>query len=262
MKALIINADDLGLTSGVTRGIIDAHLKGVVTSTSALMNSPIIGESLAMAGQKTPALGIGVHLVLTWGKPLLLPDEIPGLVDEQGDFYKFDQLARHVKNLNSDEVRKEWRAQIEAFLANGSQPDHLDSHHHISYSSEGLFRIMLDLAREYDLPIRYPSFPDNATAWKSFPAALVEQYSIRSPQNCIVSFYGQTVSLTNLVGIFSTLPEGVSELMCHLGYTDRELMEGSSYNTVREKEFQLLVSPEVKTAVEKNGVVLSKFSDL
>ncbi|MCJ7520162.1 MAG: carbohydrate deacetylase [Anaerolineaceae bacterium] len=262
MKALIINADDLGLTSGVTRGIIDAHLKGVVTSTSALMNSPIIAEGLAMARQKAPSLGIGVHLVLTWGKPMLLPREIPGLVDDHGDFCKFDQLARRVENLNSDEVRKEWRTQIEAFLANRLQPDHLDSHHHISYSSESLFRIMLDLAREYDLPIRYPSLPDNATAWKGFPAALVDQYSIRSPQNCIVSFYGQAVSLTNLVEILSTLPKGVSELMCHPGYADRELMEGSSYNTVREKEFQLLVSPEIKAAVEKNGVILSRFSDL
>jgi predicted glycoside hydrolase/deacetylase ChbG (UPF0249 family) len=72
MKRLIINADDFGLTPGVTRGILDAHLNGVVTSTSAMMNSPHIADSLA-AAQDAPKLGMGVHLVLTWGKPMLTP---------------------------------------------------------------------------------------------------------------------------------------------------------------------------------------------
>lgn len=262
MKKLIINADDLGLTPGVTRGIMDAHLKGVVTSTSALMNSPYIANSLALARQVAPNLGIGVHLVLTRGKPLRPPDDVPTLVDGHGNFYKLHQLTRHVEDLNLDEIRAEWQAQIEAFIAAGRQPDHLDSHHHSSYSNQSLFTIMLELAREYNLPIRHPSIPESAYSGNETMNAVLGQYSIRSPQACITSFYGQAVSMANLAAILSTIPEGVSELMCHPGYADSELIEGSSYNTAREQELQVLTSPETKAAVEINRIILGRFSDL
>ena len=97
MKRLIINADDFGLTPGVTRGILDAHINGVVTSTSAMMNSPHIAASLAAAQQDAPNLGMGVHLVLTWGKPVLAPEKVPTLVDDTGHFYKIFQLSGHAK---------------------------------------------------------------------------------------------------------------------------------------------------------------------
>jgi predicted glycoside hydrolase/deacetylase ChbG (UPF0249 family) len=66
----------------------------------------------------------------------------------------------------------------------------------------------------------------------------------------------------NLIDILSSIPEGVSEIMCHPGYADRELIESSSYTIEREMELQLLVSPEIKAAVEENGVILGRFSDL
>jgi predicted glycoside hydrolase/deacetylase ChbG (UPF0249 family) len=262
MKNLIINADDLGLSRGVTRGIIDAHLKGVVTSTSALMNSPIISESLAVVNQESPDLGVGVHLVLTWGKPLLPPGDIPTLVDGQGNFYRFHQLSSQISLFNLNEVRAEWQEQIESFIASGRQPDHLDSHHHSSYSSQGLFTVMAELAQEYNLPIRYPTKPEGNFPESDTLKQILEKYPIHSPQACITSFYGQSVSIVNLIEILSTIPEGVSEIMCHPGYADRELIESSSYTIEREMELQLLVSPEIKAAVEENGVILGRFSDL
>lgn len=262
MKNLIINADDFGLTPEVTRGIIDAHLKGIVTSTSAMMNSPHIIQSLAAARQDAPELGVGVHLVLTWGQPLLPVDEVSTLVDGQGHFYKIQQLSEKANNFDLGEVRAEWQAQVEAFLAAGRKPDHLDSHHHSSCSSQDLFTVMLELAREYSLPIRFPTKLDG-----NFPpieplVQVLEKSSVRSPQSCITSFYEEGVSMENLTGIISAAPEGVSELMCHPGYADRELMEGSSYNTARELEMRILTSPEIKSCFEKYGVRLGRFSDL
>ena len=67
---LIVNADDYGRTPGVSRGIRQAHLRGIVTSTTAMMNMPAIEEDLQAALEETPELGLGVHLVLTCGAPL------------------------------------------------------------------------------------------------------------------------------------------------------------------------------------------------
>jgi len=262
MKRLIINADDFGLTPGVTRGILDAHINGIVTSTSAMMNSAYIAESLAAAFRDAPNLGMGVHLVLTWGKPVLPPEEVPTIVDEKGYFFKIFQLSGHVGNFDLTEVHNEWRAQIEAFIASGRKPDHLDSHHHSSYSDPKLFKVMLELARDYDLPIRLPSKPEDGSIQIEPFAQILGQHAVRFPLSCITAFYDKGASISNLFKIISAIPEGISELMCHPGYADSELMEGSSYTTARETELRILTSDEIQTYIKENDISLARFSDL
>src|SRR5512133_2836973 len=131
MKRLIINSDDYGRSSDISRGIREAHLQGVVTSTTCMMNIHTTADDIKIALQETPKLGLGVHLVLTTGRPLSAPESIPSLVDENGSFFKLRPLLDRLPNLNVEEVKKEWRAQIERFLqVAGRVPTHLDSHHH------------------------------------------------------------------------------------------------------------------------------------
>ena len=66
---VIFNADDFGLTKGVTDGIIQSHTKGIVTSTSLIMNGRAVSYAVEQA-KKHPSLRVGLHLVLSWGKPL------------------------------------------------------------------------------------------------------------------------------------------------------------------------------------------------
>ena len=80
---LIINADDFGMTEGVTIGILLAHQQGVLTSTTCMINMPFAEFALKQA-QKFPQLGVGIHLVLTLGKPLI--DGALSYTDENGDF--------------------------------------------------------------------------------------------------------------------------------------------------------------------------------
>lgn len=262
MKRLIINADDFGLTPGVTRGILDAHINGVVTSTSAMMNSPHLAENLAAATKVAPNLGMGVHLVLTWGIPVLAPEKVTTLVDDTGHFYKIFQLSGHAEDFDLNEVRNEWQAQIEAFIAAGRRPDHLDSHHHSSYSNPALFAAMLELAREYDLPIRLPSKPESSSPEIESLVQIPGHHPVRFPLSCITAFYDEGASIANLSKILTTIPDGISELMCHPGYTDSELMEGSSYTTMRKTELRILTGKDVKACIEENGVTLARFSDL
>jgi predicted glycoside hydrolase/deacetylase ChbG (UPF0249 family) len=67
-------------------------------------------------------------------------------------------------------VRAEWRAQIEKFIATTSRrPTHLDSHHHASYFTAGLFRTMLELAQEYGCAIRLPVALGNDDTFAGLP---------------------------------------------------------------------------------------------
>src|SRR5215212_10143573 len=157
MKQLIINSDDYGRTPEISHGIREAHLHGVVTSTTCMMNIPTTADDIAIALKEAPNLGMGVHLVLTMGRPISAPESIASIVDENGDFFKYTPFTERLAQLHMDEVKAEWRAQIEAFIgAAGRNPTHLDSHHHSSYFSPALFRGMLELVQEYRCPVRFP----------------------------------------------------------------------------------------------------------
>ena len=144
---LIVNADDYGHTAGVSAGIREAHLQGIVTSTSAMMNRPAVVEALTAAAQCCPRLGIGVHLVLTSGFPVLPSECVQSLLGSNHKFFGEEGFIEHLPEINLDEVWAEWSAQVEKFVAvTGHWPDHLDSHHHSSYFTPALFEMMLKLA--------------------------------------------------------------------------------------------------------------------
>src|SRR3989440_1982544 len=69
VRCLVVNADDFGLSPGVTDGILEAHAAGVVSSVSVLVNAP--GWEHAVAALRgTESLGVGLHLNLTAGEPV------------------------------------------------------------------------------------------------------------------------------------------------------------------------------------------------
>jgi len=265
MKRLVINSDDYGRTPEISRGIREAHLRGVVTSTTCMINIPTTTDDVAIALKETPNLGLGVHLVLTMGRPISSPEAVPSIVDENGDFFKYTPLIEHLTSLNLDEVKKEWRSQIEAFIkASGRKPTHIDSHHHSSYFSPNLFRGMLELAKEYDCAIRFPftevSSEIEETA-KHVPD-LVQEFNPRRPDVFFVNFYDETATKEDLLNIISNVGEGTSEIMCHPGYVDDAFAKESVYNFQRERELKILTDADIKQAIESQNIKLITFADL
>ena len=114
MKKLIINADDFGYSRAVTYGILDSYKTGILTSTTMMMNTEAT-EHAAETAKENPELGVGVHLVLTFGKPLLNTHKT--IVDEGGNFRKLSIYENGNFEIDLEEVYKEWRAQIEKFLS-------------------------------------------------------------------------------------------------------------------------------------------------
>jgi hypothetical protein len=264
-KHLIVNADDYGRTASVSSGIRHAHLNGIVTTTTAMMNMPAVIEDIRVAQAECPRLGLGVHLTLTAGRPVLPPAQAPTLVDHNGAFLRLDQLTTALPNVNPAELRAEWRAQIEKFLATGAALDHLDSHHHTSYFTETAFGIMLDLANEYHVSARRPRAKDendaDALSRAEFTERLLSKKQVRCPDHFITSFYDAGVTITHLLSILNALPDGLTEIMSHPGYVDDELLHGSSYNLRREEEIEVLTSDEVKEATTANRITLRTFKE-
>ena len=264
---LIVNADDYGRTPGVSLGIREAHLRGIVTSTTVLMNMREVQEDLGRALSECPHLGLGVHLVLTSGGP------VPSLANGGGAFPDMAEQVERLSRLDPAEAMAEWHAQIERFVAvTGRAPDHLDSHHHVSYSSEMLFRAMLELADEYGCAIRVPR-PANGGPMVGLPSALapvveefvvrlVSEFAPRCPDYFEGTFYDAQATQTTLLNLLADLPSGVTELMCHPGYADAELLTGSTYNRQRETELRVLTDPAVSALVKEWGIQPITFQGL
>lgn len=266
MKRLIVNSDDYGRSPDISRGIREAHLQGVVTSTTCMMNIPTTAGDIAIALRETPKLGMGVHLVLTMGRPISAPESVLSLVDEDGTFFKNRLLLERLPDINIGEVKQEWCAQIERFIqAAGRTPTHLDSHHHSSYYTPGLLRAMLELAREYGCAIRYP-FTD---LWSELEETynvvpgLIQEFNPGRPDFFIADFYDEDATLDYLLEIIKNLEDGTSELMCHPGHVDQAFAERESpYNFQRERELNILTDPSIKQAIASNAIELISFADL
>lgn len=265
-KRLIVNADDYGLTPGVSQGIRHAHLHGIVTSTTAMMNKPAVEAALCQALGECPHLGLGVHLVLTSGAPVLPEEQVWTLTGGQANFPRLAEQTDRLSELNAEELHNEWRTQIERFIAaSGRTPDHLDSHHHISYFSPVLFRCMLELAGEYGCAIRMPLRSldgDESTGLpaellphiREFAPELMEAFKPACPDYFTAGFYGPSATAAKLAEILANLPEGVTEIMCHPGQLDSALLAGSSYNRQRAVELAVLTDAAVITELSRRGI--------
>ncbi len=266
MKRLIINSDDYGRTPDISRGIREAHLRGVVTSTTCMMNIPTTAADVALALAETPQLGMGVHLVLTMGRPSVTREAGSSITDENGNFFKYTPFIEHVPQMDMDEVKAEWQAQIEAFIkAAGRKPTHIDSHHHSSYFAPQLFRTMLELAQQYDCAIRFP-FTDKISSeveetYKHVPN-LIEEFNPRRPDTFLVDFYDEQATHEELLRLVNNLSDGTTEIMCHPGYVDEAFANESVYNFQRERELQILTDPTIKEAIETNGIKLMTFAEV
>jgi hypothetical protein len=278
VKSLIVNADDYGHAPGISEGIRQGHLGGIVTSTSAMMNRPLAPAELTVAARTCPNLGIGVHLVLTAGKPVLAADRLSTLVDGDGNFHKLPALVERINQIDLEQVWAEWNAQVEKFIHHyGRNPDHLDSHHHCSYFSPALFDRMVRLAEQLHCAIRKPFGADSADAASYLPQELVasamQNYTAFTTQTLptttdvfISDFYGEGATLDHLLAVLDAVAADPAhetfELMCHPAKMDHELHGISDYNIQRTDELTILQDQSIRELLRALDISLIKYSDL
>lgn len=265
VKTLIVNADDYGLTPAVSAGIREAHTRGIVTSTTAMMNMPTVEEALRSARRECPDLGIGVHLNLVEGEPLTPPTQIPSLVDSEGRLSLYRSMI-DPDRVNPDEVETELRAQVARFVDLAGPPTHLDAHYHSTLLYPAYWRIMVRIAQELHVPVRcFPKpelraaiIPSTVPAHDEMIAFAMER-GVRYPDTLELRFHQDGVSFEMLESIISELPTGVTELMCHPGRCD-DALEG--YRELRERELELLIDPRVRARIMADGVTLASYRAL
>jgi predicted glycoside hydrolase/deacetylase ChbG (UPF0249 family) len=222
MKYLIVNGDDFGISQGINRGIIEAYHRGILTSASLIVNMSS-SEEAARLSHDLPYLSVGLHVNFAPSAGELVIDltDPDSCRDELGSqFRRFQELM-------------------------GYQPTHLDSHHN-AHRDPRLLPHFLDLARQYQLPLRE-----------------------HCPVRYFSKFYGQwdgaphleQISVESLARMLKTeVQDGCTELSCHPGYIDAEFQ--SNYSIEREAELQTLCDPCIREAIVERQIQLVSFRDL
>jgi len=283
MKRLIVNADDFGRAPGVNRGILDAHVTGIVTSTTVMINYPDAPAGIERIQADAPDLGLGLHLNLTSGPPVSAPEDIPSLVTEDGLFYDLRGWTQHFESFEAGHIEREMEAQLNRFIQlTGHPPDHLDAHHHSTYFHPVALQMMLNISEQFNIPMRnagldMPSEHAVRTIIEmlgdipadfvrrlveNLKAVVAESGSPFWPTRFNKNFYQDRATLGDLLVILTNLPDNsVTELMCHPGYPD-EALARSGYIHHRAAEVAHLTHAATLECIESEGITLITFGDL
>jgi chitin disaccharide deacetylase len=246
----VVNADDLGRTAAINSGVFEAHRHGVVTSATLMVIYPA-APAAAREAATCPGLGVGLHVQLSGGAPLLPAEALPSLVDEHGLLPR--RPDERLAGADPAEVRSEVRAQLERFRElTGRLPTHLDSHHH-AHRLPVVLGALGELAREHRLPVRAAS---------AQVAAELRQAGLVTTDGFVEDFYDEAATPETLRRILEELPRGVTELMCHPGRVDAELRSNSAYVDAREREIEVLTAQDTRRWVQELDIRLVHFGDL
>jgi chitin disaccharide deacetylase len=227
-RSLIVNADDLGLSAGVNRGIARAHEHGIVTCASLMVRAPH-ATAAAEYARAHPRLSVGLHVDLgEWhytGEAWIAAYEVVALDD-------------------AGAVRAEVDAQLARFHELvGRSPTHLDSHQHV-HREPPARDVVVAHARRLGVPVR------ELTPGIRYEGGFYGQAAHGEP-------WPRGIAPETLCALLRQLPEGTTELGCHPGLGDES---GSSYSRERDVETATLCDPRVLATLREEGIELWSFA--
>lgn len=260
-RLLIVNADDFGMCHAVNEAILRTLLDGVATSTTLMAPCPWAPHAMRLL-KEHPEIPFGVHLTLVsdfgiyrWG-PLASRDRVPSLIDETGTFFRYERIPVLLARAVVAEVEIEFRAQIEAVLAAGLRPTHLDWHCIADGGRADIFELTLRLAREYGLAMRVHDRP-HAERLRGMGLPVVDHGVLDSYH------LDPATKPAAYARLLRELPAGLSEWAVHpsLGNDEARALEPESW-PVRRADLDFLTSPDARDILDAEGIVLLDYRAL
>lgn len=240
MPQLIVNADDFGRSTAINAGIIEAHQKGIVTSTSLMTRREALAEAVQLA-KANPKLGIGLHLDL---------DHFFNVQHGVGRLLSYKDPA-----LPMSAIVQETETQIQEAFATGLHITHLDGHHHAHLRPE-LFAAIVALTAKYKIPvIRYfrgfydGLYPGANMAWVQ---DLITRFGLKCTQVFFAGWEAVESALPGYSYFDLSVPFETAELMVHPG-------KGEAW---RERELAHCTDAKVREALTEKQISLVNFTGI
>lgn len=271
---LVVNADDLGHSAAIDRGIVRAARDGIVRSTSALAAGPTLDAALVEA--QAAGLGIGVHLALSGGlRPAAAPDLVRSLVVPSPTGPRLRRGwpefvgAWAAGRVDLDEVEAELTAQVEHVVRRVPRVDHLDGHQHLHVLPPIWARVLRVAERFSIRAVRLPLERGATRHPKIAVLALLARRArrtipanMRHPDSFLGLALAGRLDEPALLGVLDALGPGTHELGCHPGDADEPVPEDPSWRYGWRRELEALTSPRVLARVRARGIELVDYGAL
>ena len=281
MKKLIVNADDFGRRPLINQAVAEAVDKKGLLSASLMAGEPYFAEAVEIA-QKRPQLGVGVHLTLVDGQPVLPAEEIPTLAVHHGCFLPdHGAFVKHYVQgkIARADIEKELAAQLDKVMQTGIVPTHVDSHQHM-HMLPGIFPLVLKLAAERGIKrvrISRGIYGNPFTPWPGI-GDLVGKFGLETlscidrrqakaqgfacPDNFVGQVAGGAVTAEFMKELAEKFAAGSVEVMLHPGLKNEALIAETGWQHDYEAEFHAVCDADVQEKLSRKGIILSNFGDL
>jgi chitin disaccharide deacetylase len=286
VRRLIVNADDFGYTSGVNRAIIEAHVHGVVTSSTLMANGAAFDEAVQLAAT-VPKLSVGCHIVLTDGEPVLNVTQLPTLtVNSHFRDGMMTFAARAITGqMRPEEISAEATAQIRKLQAAGISVSHIDTHKH-THLFPKILRPLLQAAAACGvrairnpfgprLPLRSSQLLSRPNLWtrhaqvrilQTFAGKFrhaVDREGFSTPDGTLGIVVTGVLDESLFHAIARSIPEGTWEFVCHPGYVDAALQSAKTrLRESREIELRVLTLRAAREILAQQGIQLISYNEL
>ncbi len=274
-KALVITADDFGLSLPVNEAVEEGYRSGILTAASLMVGAPKFGDAVDRA-RTLPGLGIGLHVTLLDGRSVLPPDQVPGLVGPDGRFFN-NPVRFGTALFFSTELRRqavaEIGAQFERFGETGLPLDHVNGHKHF-HIHPVVADAIVTIAPAYGLPpVRLPVEPfrqsyaaqgdrpvQRFASWLSYflLTRLMRRRFLKvgiamNDQVFGINDSGAMVERT-ILQYLDQIPNGVTEFYCHPASRRWPGVDNLPAHYQVMEELAALISPVVRAKIEGMGL--------
>ena len=290
MRRLIVNADDFGFTVGVNRAIVEAHTRGIVTSSTLMANGCAFEDAVELA-KTIPSLGIGCHVVLIDGEPILDGEKLPTLTTTRNHAHEFRNGLKSfaaralVGNFNAAAIEAEAAAQIGKIQSAGIVVSHVDTHKH-THLFPAVLRPLLRAARACGVqairnpfgprrPLRSADLLGRPSLWTRYAEVkvlralagkfrhAVSEEGFITPDGTLGVVVTGALDEQLFRSIAAIVPDGTWEFVCHPGYNDADLKSANTrLRESRETELRLLTMPEVRELLSNSDIELISYREL
>jgi len=279
MRRLIVTADDFGRDVAINEAVEAASRDGILSCASLMVAAPAAADAVARA-RRMPGLRVGLHLVLTNGRPVLPLAEVGGLIGADGCFDD-NQVRAGLRYFFAPGVRRllaaEIRAQFEAFRATGLALDHVNAHQHM-HLHPVVARLIVEIGRSYGLSAvrlpaepaavlrrAFPEEPHRAPIYRPVVAALRRRLlgaGLAMNDHLFGIAWSGAMVEERLLGLLPHLPPGVSELYCHPATRQTPALAAAMPGYRNTEELAALLSPPVRQRIAELGISPIGYADL
>jgi hopanoid biosynthesis associated protein HpnK len=283
VRQLIVTGDDFGSDLAVNEAIELAHRNGILNTASLMVTGPAFEDAVDRS-RRLPALSVGLHLVLSRGRPKLPPAEIPALVGRDG-FFRGNLAAAGFRFFFSPGSRRqlesEIRAQFQAFRDTGLSLDHADGHNHL-HIHPTIAGLLIRIGQDFGLrALRVPAEPLRASfrarrdrfwsravsraflfPWVTYLRRSARRAGIFVNESVFGLCDSGRMDSDRLRAILGELPAGVSEIYFHPATRAWTGFDARATNIDGVRELGALTDPRVKEMIGAREIRLTTYSTL